>query len=106
MQPEPELVYQAFSAMCETRRLNKAGYVKFRNFFLYGERNLAGETALVDIFQDVLTLEYNQEKLSRYSVEWRPDDRHPASVSEIPLNHLTDVGGVGYALFVEPRTSR
>ncbi len=80
MQPEPELVYQAFSAMCETRRLNKAGYVKFRNFFLYGERNLAGGKALVDIFQDVLTLEYNQEKLSRYSVEWQPDDRHPARV--------------------------
>lgn len=33
VQPEPELVYQAFSAMCETRRLNKAGYARFRNFF-------------------------------------------------------------------------
>jgi hypothetical protein len=43
VQPEPELVYQAFSAMCETRRLNKAGYARFRNFLLSGERNLAGE---------------------------------------------------------------
>jgi hypothetical protein len=70
VQPEPELVYQAFSAMCETRRLNKAGYARFRNFLLYGERNLAGETVQVDIFQDVLTLDYHQERLSRYSVEW------------------------------------
>jgi hypothetical protein len=30
----------------------------------------------LDIFQDVLTLDYNQERLSRYSVEWAPDDRH------------------------------
>jgi hypothetical protein len=80
VQPEPERVYQAFSSICETRRLNKAGYAKFRNFFLYGERNLAGETVLVDIFQDVLTLDYQQEKLSRYSVEWQPDDRHLARV--------------------------
>ena len=76
VQPEPELIYQAFSGLCETRKLNKAGYVRFRNFLLYGERNLAGETVQVDIFQDVLTLDYQQEKLSRYSVEWQPDDRH------------------------------
>jgi len=52
----------------------------FRNFLLYGERNLAGETVQVDIFQDVLTLDYHQERLSRYSVEWQPDDRHIARV--------------------------
>jgi transposase InsO family protein len=80
MQPEPELVHQAFEAICETRRLNKAGYAKFRNFLLYGERSLAGQQTLVNIFQDMLTLEYQQEKLSRYSVEWQPDERHLARV--------------------------
>jgi hypothetical protein len=73
-------VHQAFSAICETRRLDKAGYAKFRNFLLYGERGLAGEDAMVNIFQDLLTLEYQQEKLSRYSVEWQPDERHLARV--------------------------
>ena len=34
----------------------------------------------VNIFQDILTLEYEQEKLSRYSVEWQPDERHLARV--------------------------
>lgn len=80
MQPEPELVHRAFSAICETRRLNKAGYAKFRNFLLYGERGLAGKQAMVNIFQDLLTLEHEQEKLSRYSVEWQPDERHLARV--------------------------
>jgi hypothetical protein len=80
VQPEEAVVHQAFSAICETRCLDKAGYAKFRDWSLYGERALAGEIALVNIFQDFLTLEYEQEKLSRYSVEWQPDDWHLARV--------------------------
>ncbi|WP_201380682.1 hypothetical protein [Ktedonobacter sp. SOSP1-52] len=76
MQPEPDLVYRVFSAICETRTLTKAGYAKFRNFFLYGERNLAGKKTLINIFQDILTLEYGEHPLAKYSVEWQPDDRH------------------------------
>ena len=44
------------------------------------ERALAGEITQINIFQDVLTLEYEQEKFSRYSVEWQPDERHLAKV--------------------------
>jgi putative transposase len=80
VQPEPALVHQVFEAICETRRLNKAGYAKFRNFLLYGERSLAGQEAVVNIFQDLLTLEHQQEKLTRYSVEWQSDERHLARV--------------------------
>ena len=76
MQPEPDLVYRVFSAICETRTLTKAGYARFRNFLLYGEQGLAGKKTLVNIFQDILTLEYGEYPLSRYSVEWQPDDKH------------------------------
>ncbi len=76
VQPEPELLYRTFSAIGETRVLNKAGYAKFRNFLLYGEQGLAGQETLVNIFQDTLTLEYGEHPLSKYSVEWQPDDRH------------------------------
>jgi hypothetical protein len=76
MQPEPDLVYRAFSAICETRTLTKAGYARFRNFLLYGEQGLADNRTLITIFQDVLTLEYGEHPLSRYSVEWQPDERH------------------------------
>ena len=69
-------VYQAFEAICETRTLTKAGSARFRNFLLYGEQGLAGKKALVNIFQDTLTLEYGEYPLSRYSVEWQPDDKH------------------------------
>ena len=76
MQPEPELVYQVFSAICETRTLTKAGYARFRNYLLYGEQGLAGKKTLVNIFQDLLTVEYEEQPLSKYSVEWQPDDKH------------------------------
>ncbi len=76
MQPEPEVIYRAFSAIGEIRKLNRAGYAKFRNFLLYGERGLAGEETTINIFQDLLTLEYEEQPLSRYSVEWQPDDKH------------------------------
>jgi hypothetical protein len=76
MQPEPDVIYRAFSAICETRTLTKAGYARFRNFLLYGEQGLAGKRTLVNIFQDTLTLEYGEQPLSRYSVEWQPDNTH------------------------------
>jgi len=76
MQPAPDLIYRAFSAVGEMRVLNKAGYAKFRNFLLYGELGLAGHKALVNIFQDTLALEYGDSPLSKYSVEWQPDDKH------------------------------
>src|SRR5258708_8091883 len=86
MQPEPDLVYRVFSAMCETRTLNKAGYAKFRNCLLSGEQGLAGNKTLVNIFQDTLTLEYGEHPLSRYSVEWQPYARHLLPVATPPLS--------------------
>src|SRR6266480_6027065 len=80
VQPEKAVVHQAFSAICETR-------------------GLAGEITQVNIFQDFLTLEYGQEKLSRYSVEWQPDERHLARVgnpriaSRIPISPLSRNSG-------------
>ena len=56
MQPEPERIYRAFSAIGEMRTITKAGYVRFRDYLLYGEQNLAGEKALVNMFQDVLNV--------------------------------------------------
>ncbi|MBA2679588.1 MAG: helix-turn-helix domain-containing protein [Ktedonobacteraceae bacterium] len=88
MQPEPERIYRAFSAVGEMRTITKAGYVRFRDYLLYGEQNLAGERALVNLFQDVLTLEYREQPLSRYLVEWQPDEKHLGRVGNPRLyNH-------------------
>jgi transposase InsO family protein len=87
MQPEPERIYRAFSAVGEIRTITKAGYVRFRDYLLYGEWNLTGERALVNMFQDVLTLEYQEQPLSRYSVEWQPDEKHLRRVGNPRLYH-------------------
>jgi hypothetical protein len=73
---EPDYMYRAFSAICETRTLTRAGYARFRDFLLYGERALAGEKAMINIFQDTLAVEYGVHPLAKYSVEWQPDDKH------------------------------
>ena len=99
MQPELALIYRAFSAIGETRVLNKAGYAKFRHFLLYGEQGLAGCETLITIFQDTLTLEYGDYPLSKYSVEWQPNDRHllrvgnPRLASRIPTNRRSFLCG-------------
>jgi hypothetical protein len=72
---EPDYMYRAFSAIGETRTLTKAGYARFRDFLLYGERGLAGNKVLINIFQDTLALEYGEHPLAKYSVEWQPDDK-------------------------------
>ena len=109
MQPEPELVYRVFEAICETRRLSKVGYAKFRNFLLYGERSLAGQEVVVNIFQDLLTLEHQEEKLARYSVEWQPDERHLARVGnprfyqhpyQSPQQELWETGSVEWFVII------
>jgi len=117
MQPEPELIYRAFSAIGETRVLNKAGYAKFRNFLLYGEQGLAGSETLVNIFQDTLTLEYGDSPLSKYSVEWQSDDRHFRRVGnprlyqhpyQSPQQQLWKPGEVEWFVILrcEPKTPR
>ncbi len=73
---EPDYMYRAFSAICETRTLTSVGYARFRNFLLYGERGLAGRKVLINIFQDTLALEYGEHPLAKYAVEFQPDDKH------------------------------
>ena len=73
---EPDYMYRTFSAICETRTLTRAGYARFRDFLLYGERALSGKKVLINIFQDTLALEYGEQPLAKYSVEWQPDDKH------------------------------
>ena len=73
-------MYRAFSAICETRTLTKAGYAHFRNFLLYGERGLAGKKTLINLFQDTLAIEYGEHPLAKYSVEFQPEDKHFARV--------------------------
>ena len=64
---------------------------------------------MVTIFQDLLPLEYQQEKLSRSSVEWQPDEQHLARVgnprfyqhpSQSPQQELWETGSVEWFVII------
>jgi transposase InsO family protein len=64
------------------RRLDKAGYVRYRRWRIYGERGLAGEHAAVWLFGETVTLEYADTALAQYKVEYEPDERHIRALTE------------------------
>jgi hypothetical protein len=37
---------------------------------------LAGEKVHINVFQETLAVEYDEQTLAKYSVEWQPDDEH------------------------------
>jgi putative transposase len=64
------------------RRVDGAGFVRFRNWRLYGERGLAGAEAAVWALGETLTVEYATDTLAQYTVAYEPDERHIRAVTE------------------------
>jgi hypothetical protein len=50
------------------RRLDRAGYVRFRRWRVYGSRALPKQPALVWLSDETLTLQYDEEPLAYYTV--------------------------------------
>ena len=79
---EPQVLDRVFRHSRFGRKLDRLGYVKFRNFRVYGERGLAGERAAVWLHGEDLMLEYGDEQLAKYRVAYQPDERHLLDVTE------------------------
>jgi transposase len=82
---EPAALHRAFYATRVGRRLDRAGYVRFRHWRVYAERGLAGRRAAVWLYADTLTLEFADEPLAQYKVEYQPDRRHLRQVEPVRL---------------------
>lgn len=78
--PSDEL-HRSFYATRFGRTLNRAGYVRFRHWRLYGERGLAGGQAVVWLYREQLTVAFADEALAQYQVTYQPDERHLAAVT-------------------------
>ena len=65
-----------------TRSLNAGGYVRFRDWRLYGERGLAGERAAIWVWDETVTVEYASDTLARYRVAVAADGRGLEEVDE------------------------
>jgi putative transposase len=86
-------------AVRSQRRLDQQGYVRFRNWRIYGERDLSGRPAVLWLYEEHLTLEFADETLSEYTVAYQKDRQQLRSVissrlyetrfqSQLPLPEL------------------
>jgi hypothetical protein len=76
VQREPAELHRIFYATRFGRTLDKLGYVRFRHWRIYGEHGLARRQAAVFLYGETLLLEFSDEPLAQYSVEYEPDRRH------------------------------
>ncbi len=65
-----------FAPLLTSRRVDQQGYVRFRNWRIYGERGLAGEPASVWITDEEVTIQADDEPLATYTVAYQRDRRH------------------------------
>jgi putative transposase len=71
---EQELA-RCFAPILSTRRVDQAGYIRFRNWRLYGERGLADHPASVWVTDEEVTIQFAEEPLARYGVTYQRDHR-------------------------------
>jgi len=67
------------------RRVDGAGFVRFRNWRFYGERGLVGAEAAVWVLGNTLTVEYATDTLARYRIAYELDERRIRAVAEPQL---------------------
>ena len=81
----PEVLHHVFYRTRFGRKLDKLGYVRFRHWRVYGERGLAREHAAVWLYGETLTVEFADEPLAQYRVQYAPGRRLLATVEKTRL---------------------
>jgi transposase len=69
----PDVLHRIFHTTRFTRHVDAAGYVQFRHWRIYGEYGVAGQDAVVWLYQETLTVTYGDTPLARnfsYYVEY------------------------------------
>jgi transposase len=66
---DPDELARLFAPLRYERRLDRAGYVQFRRWRVYGNRALAQAAALVWLSEETLTVEAQAEPLAYYTVK-------------------------------------
>jgi transposase InsO family protein len=106
---------RCFAPILSTRRVDRQGYVRFRNWRLYGERGLAGESASVWVTEEDVTIQFVEEPLARYGVTYQRDHRHFRQVIakrvfettyQSPQPPLLELGPDGWLLAIEQSMHR
>ncbi len=77
----PDELHRVFYRTRFGRRLDRLGYLRFRNWRLYGEQGLAGGQVAVWLYEQTLTVEFADEALAQYQVTYQPDRRHFTAIT-------------------------
>jgi transposase InsO family protein len=62
------------------RRLDRQGYVRFRNWRIYGERGVAGQRAMLWLSEEYLSIEFQNAVVAQYTVKYRSDHQRLRAV--------------------------
>ncbi len=81
----PEELHRIFYTTRFGRVLDKAGYIRFRCWRLYGESGLAHRRTAVWLYRETITVEFADQPLAQYSVDYQPDRTHLRSVTNLRL---------------------
>jgi putative transposase len=64
------------------RVIDDSGYVRFRDWRLYGERGLVKKPAAVWLCGETVTIEHDDEPLSQFTIHFAPDKKHFLNVDD------------------------
>jgi len=78
----PEDLQRVFARTRFGRVVDKAGYIRFRHWRLYGERGLTGDRVAVWLDAEHLTLVFQDEPLAQYRVTYQPARHRLKAVTE------------------------
>ena len=77
----PEYLHRVFFTRRFARWLDRLGYLRFRQWSLYGEAGLAKHQATLWLYGQTLTLEYASTPLTQYTVSYQPDKKRFRAVT-------------------------
>lgn len=81
----PEDLHRTFCTTRFRRMVDRAGYIRFRHWRIYGELGLARRAAVVWLYGETLTVSFEETAVSNYRVSYQPDLRHLRTVEEPQL---------------------
>jgi putative transposase len=70
-----EELHRIFYQTRHLRWLNKAGYLRFRHWRIYGEYGLAKRQVVIWLYEEHLTVEWASTPLAQYQVEYQPNKK-------------------------------
>ena len=80
-----EKLHRIFYQTRHLRRLNKAGFLKFRHWRLDAEYGLAKRQVVICLYEEHLTVEWASAPLAQYHVEYQPNKKDFRQVSPTQL---------------------